>query len=215
MVVTLIPLLVLPSYFTRLMAGMWGYVTKSLLYIAGISHQVSGDTHADKQVIYAAKHQSAWETIVLLADLGVPVPVMKRSLLFLPLIGLFFAKGGCIAVDRDGGMKALKAMRKSAQSFRDKGRSILIFPQGTRVKPGDSHPYEIGVFALYDSTGLPVVPIALNSGHAWSKNRWRRNPGVITVDCLEPIQPGLSRKEFMAKLEDRIEKRMVALDKVG
>jgi len=109
----------------------------------------------DQQVIYAAKHQSAWETIVLVGVLRMPVTVMKRELLFLPLIGLFFLRAGCIAVDRAGGMRALRELRKAAVRHGRRGRSLLIFPEGTRVEPGASHGYEVGVFALYDATGLP------------------------------------------------------------
>ena len=212
LVLILLPFLVLPVILTHWMGRLWAWTTQILLRIAGVRHRTSGDPLINDQVIYAAKHQSAWETIALIGYLRAPVPVLKRSLLRLPVIGLFFLKSGCIPVDRSAGMKALKAMRKSAIAHRDNGRSLLIFPQGTRVTPGTDHPYEIGVFALYDATGLPVVPVALNSGHVWPRNSWRKYPGTVDVDFLEPIRPGLNRKEFMALLEDRIETRMAALD---
>ena len=212
LVIILLPLLLLPSVLTHWMGRLWAWTTQILLRIAGVRHRTSGDAYIDDQVIYAAKHQSAWETIALVGYLRAPVPVLKRSLLFLPVIGLFFLKSGCIPVDRSAGMKALKKMRDAAIAHRDRGRSLLIFPQGTRVAPGASHPYEIGVFALYDATGLPVVPVALNSGHVWPRNSWRKYPGTVDVDFLEPIPPGLKRKEFMALLEERIETRMAALD---
>ena len=212
LVTILLPLLLLPVVFTHWMGRLWAWSTQFLLRIAGIRHRTSGDPMINEQVIYAAKHQSAWETIALVGYLRAPVPVLKRSLLFLPLIGLFFLKSGCIPVDRSAGMKALKGMRKAAITHRDKGRSLLIFPQGTRVAPGACRPYEIGVFALYDATGLPVVPVALNAGHVWPRNSWRKYPGMVDVDFLEPIQPGLSRKEFMTILEERIESRMAILD---
>ena len=89
---------------------------------------------------------------------------------------------------------------------------MLIFPQGTRVAPGVDQPYEIGVFSLYQATGLPVVPVALNSGHVWPRNSWLKYSGRVTVEFLDPIGPGLDRKCFMAKLKQRIEDRMPLLD---
>jgi len=103
-------------------------------------------------------------------------------------------------------------MRVAGKELAKKGRSMLIFPQGTRVAPGVDHPYEIGVFALYEATGLPVVPVALNSGHVWPRNSWMKYPGLVTVEFLEPIDPGLDRKNFMSTLKQRIEDRMASLD---
>ena len=120
-------------------------------------------------MIYAVKHQSAWETLILSWLLHAPAFVLKVELLRLPVIGLYFIKTGCIAVNRADGMRALRKMRLAALKLAKQGRSMLIFPQGTRVPPGVSKPYEIGVFALYEATGLPVVPVALNRvmcGHA-------------------------------------------------
>ncbi|MDC0993930.1 lysophospholipid acyltransferase family protein, partial [Alphaproteobacteria bacterium] len=130
----------------------------------------------------------------------------------LPIIGWFFLKTGCIPVDRSAGMKALRDMRLAGKTLAAKGRSMLIFPQGTRVAPTVDHPFEIGVFALYEATGLPVVPVALNSGHVWPRNSWMKYPGLVTVEFLDPIDPGLDRKSFMATLKQRIEDRMEILD---
>ena len=140
--------------------------------------------------------------------------MLKRELLRLPIVGWFFLKTGCIPVDRSAGMKALRDMRLAGKALAAKGRSMLIFPQGTRIAPGVDHPYEIGVFALYEATGLPVVPVALNSGHVWPRNSWMKYPGLVTIEFLDPIDPGLDRKSFMATLKQRIEDRMEILDKL-
>jgi 1-acyl-sn-glycerol-3-phosphate acyltransferase len=168
--------------------------------------------HADETVIYASKHQSAWETIVLYAVLKAPITVMKRELLFLPLIGFFFLRAGCIAVNRLGGMKALRELRASALRIRENPRSILIFPQGTRVMPRTPHDYQIGVFTLYDTTGFTVIPIALDSGRVWPRNSWLKFPGRVRVRFLEPIKPGLTRKQFMSTLEYQIESEVAILE---
>ena len=207
-----VPTLLLPAAAIRAVARFWGWLTVQLLHIVGASHRVSGDQHLGDQVIYAAKHQSAWETIVLSLLLHTPVVVLKRELLMLPLLGMYFQKAGCVAVDRSAGMRALRKLREDAVAARDSGRSLLIFPQGTRVAPCMEHKYEIGVFALYEATGLPVVPIALNSGQVWGRNSWLKRSGRIEVEFLPPIAPGLSRRDFMAALESAIETRMAVLD---
>jgi len=206
------PVLLLPSRWARSIARFWGWLTDKLLVIVGIKVLVSGNRQLDKQVIYAVKHQSALETIILSWLLAAPAFVLKRELLRLPIIGWFFIKTGCIPVDRSAGMKALRDMRASALTLAADGRSMLIFPQGTRVAPGAVRPYEIGVFALYDSTGLPVVPVALNSGHVWPRNSWFKYPGTVRVEFLDSVEPGLDRKAFMAQLETDIETRMAVLD---
>ena len=210
--ILVLPTLLLPDAAIRAVARFWGSVTVRLLRIVGATHRVTGDPRLADQVIYAAKHQSAWETIVLSLLLQTPMVVLKRELLKLPLLGWYFQKAGCVAVDRAAGMRALRKLRDDAVAARDGGRSLLIFPQGTRVAPGMAHKYEIGVFALYEATGLPVVPIALNSGHVWGRNSWLKRPGRIEVEFLAPIAPGLSRRDFMAVLESAIETRMAVLD---
>ena len=212
LVVLMGPLLLLPPFLARYVARFWGWLAHKQLCIVGIHQREYGDKHLDKQVIYAVKHQSAWETIILSWLLHAPAFVLKVELLRLPIIGLFFIKTGCIPVDRAGGMRALREMRGAALKLAAHGRSMLIFPQGTRVMPGATKPYEIGVFALYESTGLPVVPVALNSGVVWPRNSWLKYPGTVDIHFLEPVQPGLTRKQFMAKLEQRIENKMAVLD---
>ena len=213
--VSLLPALLLPGGAARYLAWLWGQVVVATLRVAGGTHRVRGDVMRDKQVIYAAKHQSAWETIVLSMLLDAPVVVLKKELLWLPLLGWYFRKAGCIAVDRKAGMRALNTLRQDARRAAAEGRSILIFPQGTRVAPGVQAPYQIGVFALYDASALPVVPVALNSGEVWGRNSWLKRPGCITVSFLPAIAPGLRRREFMARLEGDIETEMRVLDSNG
>ena len=214
LVVVMGPVLLFPPLLARYIAQFWGWLAHKQLYIVGIRQQEYGERYLDKQVIYAVKHQSAWETIILSWLLHAPAFVLKVELLRLPVIGLFFLKTGCIPVDRADGLRAIRKMRDAAIELAAQGRSMLIFPQGTRVPPGASKPYEIGVFALYESTGLPVVPVALNSGLVWPRNSWLKYPGTVEIYFLEPIQSGLTRKQFMAKLEQRIENKMAALGTV-
>lgn len=190
----------------------WGWITHKLLFIAGLSHKNEGDMQCGRQVIYAVKHQSAWETLILYWQLGAPVVVLKKELMQIPILGWFFAQAGCIALDRKAGMAALRHLRAQAEQARQSGRSILIFPQGTRVRPGSTHPYQIGVFALYEQTGLPVVPVALNSGQFWGRRGFTKKPGLISVSYLPTLAAGLKRKAFMHQLEQAIETRNAELE---
>ncbi|MGE0719894.1 MAG: lysophospholipid acyltransferase family protein [Alphaproteobacteria bacterium] len=169
---------------------------------AGIGQRWIGlDRLPSGPVIFAAKHQSAWDTIEMPARLGHVAVVIKRELLWLPVYGWLARRYGVIAVDREAGGKALRRMLADAKAMADGGRSILIYPQGTRAAPGVSLPYQPGVAALYAHLGLPVVPVALNSGCFWGRRAFRKRPGTIVVELLPAIPPGLGRREFMARLE--------------
>ena len=200
-----LPLLLLPQRVIFFWQWLWARAMMVLLGgICGISSHIEGDT-SDQQVIYAVKHQSAWETIVLLAMLGQPVTVMKKSLLFIPLFGLYLARFGVMGIDRNKGKAALKQMIRVSQSAASTGRNLLIFPQGTRLAVDAYQPYHSGLYAIYSATGLPVVPVALNSGYFWSRDSISKTPGHITVRLLPAIPAGLTRQELMAKVEDVIE----------
>ena len=209
--VCLLPCL-LRREWTQAAGKFWGWFTACLLRIVGLYHETRGDAQKTKQVIYAAKHQSAWETLVLYWELDAPVIVLKRELLYLPILGWFFLRSGCIAIDRKAGMAALKKLRQQAEASVAEGRSLLIFPQGTRVASGQSVPYQVGVFALYEATSLDVVPVALNSGRFWARKGFIKKPGLISVCFLPSLAGGLSRGEFMTKLEEAIETEMTRLD---
>lgn len=155
--------------------------------------------------LFAAKHQSTWETVVLPALLFEPAIVLKKELMFIPLYGWYAAKVGMIAVDRGAAAKALKSMVRQAKDRLHEGRSVVIFPEGTRKLPGAEKDYKPGIAALYTQLQLPCVPVALNSGVFWPRHSFLRKPGTIVFEYLPPIEPGLKRREFMEKLESSIE----------
>lgn len=155
--------------------------------------------------IIAAKHQSAFDTLIYHPLLGDPAIVMKRELLWIPLYGLHSLKARMIPVDRSGGPSALKAMVKRAREAVAEGRPVVVFPQGTRVAPGAKAPYQPGLAALYGQLGVPVVPVATNSGVCWPRRSFAKHPGTIVVEFLPPIEPGLPRKVFSARVEEAIE----------
>jgi 1-acyl-sn-glycerol-3-phosphate acyltransferase len=156
-------------------------------------------------VIFAVKHQSSWETLALAAILDRPIYVLKRELVWIPLFGLYLLGSGALAVDRGAGAKALRQLMRKAEEAAKNGRPFLIFPEGTRVAPGEHRPYQPGIAALYDKLRRPVVPVALNSGLFWGRRSFVKRPGRITVEFLDPIPAGLDRRRFMKELEARIE----------
>ncbi len=200
-----LPILLLPYKACSKLEHFWSAIMVFLLkHVVGITHRVEGP-RPDHQVIYAAKHQSAWETIFLYAELGSPAPVLKRELIFIPFVGLYFIRVPSVPIDRSAGRKSLKKLIEAANKVKNIGDSILIFPQGTRVASGVEHPYHAGTFAIYQATGLPVVPIALNSGVCWPRASFLKKPGIIDVRLLPEIPAGLDRRSFMARLENDIE----------
>ena len=155
--------------------------------------------------LVASKHQSAWETFALIPLFRDPAYLMKRELFYIPFHGWFSYKFKMIPVDRDKGPTALRRMLAEAKTRAAAGREIVIFPEGTRRAPGAAPDYKTGVFLLYEALGIPCVPVALNSGLFWPRRSFKRYPGTIIVEFLDPIPPGLSKQEFLPRLQESIE----------
>jgi 1-acyl-sn-glycerol-3-phosphate acyltransferase len=208
-----LPLLFASRRAVQAAGGMWIDGTLCLLkHVVGIDHRIVGaENLPGTPAIYASKHQSAWETLFLSRYLDFPAFVLKKELLSIPLFGWFIRKAGMIAVDRKAGASALRQMARQATETLEGGRSILIFPEGTRVPPGQTRPYQPGVAALYTQQKVPVVPLALNSGLFWGRRAFIKRPGTIVVEVLPPIPPGLDRKALIRELESRIEPAAAAL----
>jgi 1-acyl-sn-glycerol-3-phosphate acyltransferase len=189
-------------------AMLWaGFHRWCCRWILGIRAQVVGAVPKGPH-LYAAKHQSMFETLDLLVVIGDPAAVLKRELADLPLFGKAAQRAGVIPVDRAGSAKALRRMIRAATAARDIGRSVLIFPEGTRVPPGEHPPLQPGFAGLYKQLGLPVVPIAIDSGRLWPRQSFLKRPGIVTMQFGEPIPPGLPR----AEIEARVHTAMNALD---
>jgi 1-acyl-sn-glycerol-3-phosphate acyltransferase len=212
-VVAGLPLLLGPRRGIYYLGRAWAHpILAALALLCGLRHEVRGRENLPAgAVLIAAKHQSAWDTIIFSILLWDHSFVLKRELLWVPLFGLYLARAGLIAVDRQGGARALKQMVAAARRVAALGRPIVIFPEGTRVAPDQHRPYQPGVAALYSQLGLPVVPVALNSGLFWRRRSFLKRPGTITLEFLPPIAPGLPRKVFLARLEEAIEDRSRAL----
>lgn len=188
-------------------AALWG-----LRVICGLSYRIEGAEHVpDGPCLIACKHQSMWETVALIPILKNPLFVMKAELLKMPIYGWWAKAARNIPVDREGRGSALRAMVRAAKERIAEGCQIIIFPEGTRVAPGETAPYQPGVAGLYGALDVPVVPAGLNSGLYWISGTVIRKPGVITIRFAPPIPPGLGRKAFMQQLSDEIEDATRAL----
>ena len=198
-----LPVLILPRGATVWLARLWSRVTfRGLKLFTDIDWEIRG-TPPKGAVLVAAKHMSMWDTMALYLALDAPATVLKRELLRIPFYGWFLWKATAIAIDRSAGASALRKMSNAAQAVLGEGRPILIFPEGTRKKPGAVPDYKPGVAGLYSMLGVECVPVALNSGVYWTG--FRKRPGTIVLEFLEPIAPGMKRPAFMALLEERIE----------
>lgn len=164
-------------------------------------------------VIFASKHQSALDTLVFHLVRTDVIYGLKQELRRIPLFSLYLARIGCIFVDRGGAARALKSLVRGARTAVAQGLSLVIFPEGTRRPLGAPPDYKSGVAALYAALGVPVVPVALNTGLFWPRRSFLKRPGRAVVEMLEPIPPGLDREAFMALLEERIETRQKVLDR--
>ena len=153
--------------------------------------------------LIAVKHQAMYETVELVRFADKPVIVIKRELADLPLFGWITRKWGIIPVERDAGAKALRTMLVGARKAVASGRPILIYPEGTRVAPGSAPPLRPGFAGLYRALGLPVVPIALDSGRLWTRGLLKHS-GTVTFLVGETIPPGLPREQIEARVHAAI-----------
>ena len=212
-----LPVLLMPRRRVLRFGRFWARCVLALLKaIVGLDGEIRGFEHIPSgPSIIAMKHQSAWDTLILPVILDDFTVVVKRELLFVPFYGWYAARAGAIAIDRRGGAGALRHMVAAARREAAAGRLVVIFPEGTRTAPGRRLAYQPGVAALYQALALPVVPAAVNSGLFWGRRSFVKRPGRITLAFLEPIPPGLPRRQMMSELEGRIEAATAALEQEG
>jgi 1-acyl-sn-glycerol-3-phosphate acyltransferase len=170
--------------------------------LLGIRGRVEGTLPSGVHLI-AVKHQAMFETLEILRIADTPVVVLKRELSDLPLFGWVTRRYGVIPVDRGAGAKALREMLGLGRRAIAEGRPLVIFPEGTRVPPGETPPLRPGFAGLYRMLGLPVVPIAVDSGRLWGRGLLKRR-GTITFRIGEPIPAGLKRQEIEARVHAAI-----------
>src|SRR3984957_9728504 len=183
--------------------------------ILGLDYRVIGRENLPQTGAYivAAKHQSTYETMKIHLILDDPAIVLKKELLRIPIWGRFLKQTGMIPIDRGAGRRAVGDMLTASEKAKAEGRPIVIFPQGTRIPVGIKRSYKSGVVALYQQLGIPILPLALNSGLFWPKNGMKHG-GTVTFSFLPPIEPGLDPDAALSQLEQRLESetdRLVAV----
>lgn len=195
--------------------SLWSRIALWLLRVlCGLRYQVRGREHIPATPsIVLCKHQSAWETLALQEIFPPQVWVMKRSMLWVPFLGWGLAMLSPIAIDRTSGRAALKQVTTQGRDRLHKGLWIVIFPEGTRVAPGEIGRYGIGGAWLATHTGTSVIPVAHNAGEFWARNSFLKYPGTISLSIGAPIETkGMQPSAVNDKVRAWIESEMTQLE---
>lgn len=181
-------------------------------WMIGLKCEIRGTPPTD-EVMVAAKHQSFLDVLMIYGAMPRGKFIFKAILKYAPVIGQFGLRIGCIPVDRGKRGQAIKKMVADVQAGRAMPGQLIIYPQGTRIPPGEKRPYKIGTGALYRELGQPVVPVATNVGVFWPKRGVYRKQGTAVFEFLPRIGPGLEVSAFMERLEMDIENACDRLNK--
>ena len=211
--VGLSPALLMPHRQAMGVIKLWArFVLFGLRWIAGVKVEFRGLEHRPTgPALVAPKHQGMLDVVAPFAILDDPCFVLKKELMPLPFFGWFAWKTRMIPVDRAAHARALKDMVRHARDRIAQGRQIVIVPEGTRTAPGAEPDYKPGVAAIYRDLEVACWPVATNSGVHWPAHGFKRYPGTVVFEFLEPIPAGLKRAEFMTRLEESVETASKAL----
>lgn len=180
------------------------WVIWTLGWMTGLRCEVRG-TPPVGEVMIAAKHQSFLDIMLIYNAVPRGKFIMKRELMFAPLLGQYALRIGCVPVNRGKRGAAIAKMLTDVKTGRQESGQLIIYPQGTRVAPGAEPPYKVGTGALYEQLAQPCVPVATNVGVFWPRHGILRKPGLAVVEFLPEIAPGLPRDRFMSRLQAEIE----------
>jgi 1-acyl-sn-glycerol-3-phosphate acyltransferase len=180
------------------------WVRWSAARIVGLRSEIRGPV-PEGEVLIASKHQSFFDIILLCSVLPRPRFIMKKELRWAPVLGWYAQRIGCVPVDRGRRGAAIRQMVEEVRKGRREGGQLIIFPQGTRVAPGERRPYKVGSGVLYREMGSPCVPAATNVGLFWPRRSLMRRPGLAVVEFLPAIPPGAPLEAFMRQLEAEVE----------
>ncbi|HBN30143.1 MAG: lysophospholipid acyltransferase family protein [Rhodobacterales bacterium] len=181
-----------------------GWVRWTAGWMVGLHSEIRGIPPTG-EVIIASKHQSFFDIIMIVHAVPRPKFIMKKEILWTPIVGFYAKRIGCISVDRGKRSLAIKKMVVDVNSGTQLPGQLIIFPQGTRVAAGARRAYKIGTAVLYNETGQACVPAATNVGVFWPRHGIMRKPGLAVVEFLPAIEQGLSTDDFMAELEAVVE----------
>lgn len=200
---------VIPALISRhgAYAGVHTYcrwVRISARWMVGLKTEIRGEVPTD-EVLIASKHQSFLDIILLCSVLPRPKFIMKKELVWAPILGWFALRMGCVPVDRGKRGAAIARMLDDVAKGHALPGQLIIYPQGTRVAPGVPLPYKVGSAVLYKELGQDCVPAATNVGVFWPRHGIYRRPGLAVLEFLPRIPAGLDQKPFMARLEKEVE----------
>ena len=179
-------------------------------WMVGIRAEIRGEVPTG-EVLVAAKHQSFLDILMIFAALPSAKFIMKREILWMPVIGFYAKRLDCVAVDRGKRGTAIRQMVDDVYAVQTNAGQLIIYSQGTRVNPGEKKPYKVGTAVLYEQFGQPCVPVAINVGVLWPRRSILRKPGTAIVEFMPAIMPGFERTIFLSKLEKIVEARSNAL----
>ena len=202
-----LPTMIMGPRAVMALARLWGRTSLALLrVICGLRVEFRGlENIPPGGRIIASKHESFLEAFAILLHAPDFSYILKRQLIFIPVFGLYLVAGAQIAIDRSRGRAALNRLADVAAAAVKAGRQIIIFPEGTRRRPGAAPQYKYGVASLYAATGAVCLPVALNTGLYWGRRGFLRRPGTAVIEYLAPIPPGLTLDVFAARLEGEVE----------
>ena len=202
-----LPFIFFPSKYMRFPAKTWIKGIFILLeYICGVTHEIRGHKNlTNEPLIIVSKHQSAFETFALYYYLESSFFIHKKQLFYIPIFGQYLLKSNMVSIDRAGQAKAMRKMISDVKKKLDHGSTIIIFPEGTRKKPGEKTDYKTGFVGIYNTTKRKLQPVALNSGLSWQKGIKIIKKGHIVIEFLPQIETGLNKKEVLEKVEYSIE----------
>ena len=202
-----LPTILIGRHAIFALARLWGASSLWMLEkICGLRLEFRGlENIPQGGYIIASKHQSVLETFALLLHAPDFAYVLKRELKYVPIFGWYLIGAEQIAINRSAGRSAISVISARAGEVLRSGRQVFIFPEGTRRPPGAPAQYKFGVAKLYEDTGAPCLPVALNTGLFWGRRGFLRHPGVAVIEYLPAIAPGLDRDAFLATLQSTIE----------
>ena len=203
-----------PPKLVRVCTRIWARgVIWLLKWVVGITHHIEGlDNLPAEPCLIVSNHQSAWETITYLLFFPEVAIITKIELLKIPVFGAYLKRSPMIPIDRDAGTKALRQMVDEGQRALEQGRSVLIFPEGTRQAPGTPIEFKRGVELLYSKLNAPLLPVAMNSGLFWLPGNQTKQAGQIQVSFLPVIPAGQKPQDAIKAAEQSVQ---AALNKMG
>lgn len=183
-------------------------------WMVGIKGEVRGEV-PQGEVLIASKHQSFLDIMLIFHALPAAKFIMKRELLYAPIIGIYAKRLGCVPVARGKRGAAIAKMVRDVEAGRAHPGQLIIYSQGTRVAPGVKAPYKVGTAILYEQLNQPCVPVATNVGLFWPRKGISRKPGTAIVEFLPVMPEGMTRDVFMTEIEETVEARSDALMREG